>query len=86
MIRFLAKSLSRVQAGALAGYLFDDDEFFGAEPSGADNVWTYFTDGSLVIDGGDIGCGGDPAQWIGTWSLNDDETVFVITGRRLQQR
>lgn len=69
------KDLLTANNWRLTGYLYED-EFEEAEPCGGDNVWTYFIDGAVEIDGGNIPCGSDPASWNGTWSLNDDQTIL----------
>jgi hypothetical protein len=60
---------------------FETNEFATFDPCFTDNIWTFNSNGSAVVDEGPTKCDpSDPQVQTGTWQLTNNETNLTIAG------
>ncbi|HRI27878.1 MAG TPA: hypothetical protein PK239_16250 [Chitinophagales bacterium] len=62
------------------------DWFANLEPCETDNIFTFNTNGTAIIDEGALKClANDPQTRTGTWSFNTDETTITLVSSGITQ-
>ena len=61
--------------------IFETDEFAAFDACFTDNIWTFNSNGSAVVDEGSTKCDpADPQVETGNWQMTNNETNLTIAG------